>query len=86
MLGVNLDNIIVSGEQYVFDEFFGQLKQRFPVKNLGEPKMYNGILEKNQTTLFAEHVVDQCNISATSNNPGSPGVDLGPRKDGESGG
>ena len=32
---------IVSGEQDMCDEFFGQvLKQRFPVKNLGELKMY----------------------------------------------
>ena len=36
MIRVHIDDIIVSGEQDVFDEFFGQLKQRFPVKNLGE--------------------------------------------------
>ncbi|CAM9432500.1 unnamed protein product [Ascophyllum nodosum] len=39
----------------------------------------------NQTA-FAKNMVEQCNISATSNIPGSPGVDLGPRKDGEPGG
>ena len=76
------------------DEFFSQLKQRFPVKNHGELKMYTGctferdwgkeILEMNQTA-FAKNMVQQYNISATSNIPGSPGVDLGPRKDGESG-
>ena len=67
-------------------EFFSQLKQRFPVKNLGELKMYTGcaferdwgkgILEMNQTA-FAKIIVQQYNISATSNIPGSPGVDLG---------
>ena len=39
----------------------------------------------NQTSL-AKNMVQQYNISATSNIPGSPGVDLGPRKDGEPGG
>ena len=39
----------------------------------------------NQTA-FAKYMVQQHNISATSNISGSPGVDLGPRKDGEPGG
>ena len=30
MVGVNTDDIIVSEEQDVCDEFFDQLKQRFP--------------------------------------------------------
>ncbi|CAM9864367.1 unnamed protein product, partial [Ascophyllum nodosum] len=95
MVGVHVNDIIVSGEQDLCDEFFSQLKQRFPVKNLGELKMYTGcaferdwdqgILETNQTA-FAKNMVQQYNISATSNIPGSPGVDLGPRKDGELGG
>ena len=45
----------------------------------------NGILEVNQTAV-AINMVEQCNISTTSNIPGSPGVDLGPIKDGEPGG
>ena len=40
----------------------------------------NGILVKNQTA-FAKYIVEQYSISATSDIPGSPGVDLGPRKD-----
>ena len=92
MVGVHVDDIIVSGEQDLCDEFFSQLKQRFPVKILVELKMYTGcaferdwdkgILEMNQTA-FAKNMVGQYNISATSNIPGSLGVDLGPRKDGE---
>ena len=35
MVGVHVDDIIVSGEQDLCDEFYGQLKQRSPVKNLG---------------------------------------------------
>ena len=95
MVGVHVDDIIVFGEQDLCDEFFSQLKQRVPVKNLGELKMYTGcaferdwdkgILEMNQTA-FAKNMVQQYNISATSNILGSPGVDLGPRKDGEPGG
>ena len=42
MVGVHVDDIIVSGEKYLCDEFFSQLKQRFPVKTLGELKMYTG--------------------------------------------
>ena len=44
-----------------------------------------GILEMNQTA-FSKNMVQQYNISVTSNIPGSPGVDLGPRKGGEPGG
>ena len=39
MVGVHVNDIIVSREQDMCDEFFGQLKQRFPVKTLGELKM-----------------------------------------------
>ena len=95
MVEFYVDDIIVSGEQDMFDEFFGQLKQRFSVKILGKLRMYtgcaferdwdNGVLEMNQTT-FAKTMVEQYSILTTPNNPGSPGVDLGPNKDGESGG
>ena len=95
MVGVHVHDIIVSGEQDMCDEFLGQLKQRFLVKNLGELKMYTGcaferdwdnrILEMNQTA-FAKNMVEQYNISATSNIPRRPGVDLGPRIYGKSGG
>ena len=92
MVGVHVDDIIVSRDQDLCDEFFSQLKQRVPVKNLGELKMYTGcaferdwdrgILEMNRMA-FAKNMVQQYSISATSNISGSPGVDLGPRKDGE---
>ena len=65
------------------------------MKNHGELKMYSGcafvrdwescVLEMNQT-VYAENLVVQYGISATSNIPGSPDVDLGLRKDGEPGG
>ena len=89
MVRVHVDYIIVSGERDMCDEFFGQLKQRFPAKTLRGLKMYtgcvferdwdNGILEMNQTA-FTKNMVEQYNIFATSNIPGSPRVDLGPRK------
>ena len=43
----------------------------------------SGVLEVNQT-VFAENLVAQYGIETTANIPGSPGVDLGPRKEGES--
>ena len=39
MVGVHVYDSIVSGDQELCDEVFGQLKQRFPVKNLRELKM-----------------------------------------------
>ena len=94
MVGVHVDDIIASGGKNACDKFFAQLKERFPVKNQGELKMYtgcaffrdweSGVLEMNQTA-YAKNLVAQYEISATSNIPGSPGVDLGPRKDGEPG-
>ena len=92
MVGVLANDIIVSGEQDTCDEFFGQLKQRFPVKTLGELKMYTGcaferdwdnvIHEMNQTA-YAKNMVEQYKISATSNNPESPGVHVGLKQNGE---
>ena len=35
MVVVHVDDIIASGEQDMCDEFFDQLRQRVPVKNLG---------------------------------------------------
>ena len=95
MVGVHVDDIIVSGGENACYKFFAQLKKRFPVKNQGELQMYtgcafvrdweSGVLEMSQTA-YAENLVAQYGISVTSNIPGSPGVDLGPRRDGESGG
>ena len=89
MVGVHVDDIIVSGEHVLCDEFLSQLKQRFPVKNLGELKMYTGcaferdwdkgILEMNQTA-FAKNMVQQYNISTTSNIPGVQVYILGQEK------
>ena len=42
MVGVHVDDIIVSGGKSACDKFFAQLKERFPVKNQGELKMYTG--------------------------------------------
>ena len=92
MVGVHVDDIIVFGGKNACDKFFTKLMDRFPVKNQGELKMYtgcafvrdweSGVLEMNQAA-YAENLVAQYGIFATSNIPGS--VDLGPRKDGEQG-
>ena len=38
MVGVHVDDIIVSGQQIICEEVFGQLTRRFPVKNLGNSR------------------------------------------------
>ena len=85
MVGVHVDDFIVSGGKNACEKFFAQLKERFPLKNQGELKMYtgcafvrdweSGMLEMNQTA-YAENLVAHHGISATSNIPDSPGVDL----------
>ena len=42
MVGVHVDDFVVSGESDFCDEFFGELKERFPVKHQAELKMYTG--------------------------------------------
>ena len=81
MVVVHVDDITVSREHDVCDEFFGQLKQHFPMKNLGEltvcafERDWNKRkLEMNQTS-FTTNLVEQYSISTTPNVPGSPGVD-----------
>ena len=39
MVGVHVDDIIVSGEHDMCDQFFKQLPELFPVKYQGELKM-----------------------------------------------
>ena len=95
IVGVHVDDIIVSGEHDVRNQFFKQFRGRFPVKNQGELKMYtgcafvrnweHGVLEVNQTA-FVESLVSQYKVSTTSDIPVSPGVDLSPRKEDEPGG
>ena len=87
-----MDDNVVSCGRNASEKFFALLKKRFPVKKKRELKMYtgrafvrdweSGMLEMNQTA-YAENLVAQYGIPATSNIPGSPGVDLGSRKEGE---
>ena len=95
MVGVHVDDILVSGKHDVCDQFFKQPRERFPVKNQGELKMYtgcafvrdweHGVLQVNQTA-FVENLVSQYKVSTTSDIPVSPGIDLGPIKEEEPGG
>ena len=39
MIGVHVDDIIMTGEKDVCAAFFDELKERFPVKHQGELKM-----------------------------------------------
>ena len=39
MVGVHVDDVIVSGGSNACEKFFAQLKERSPVKNQGELKM-----------------------------------------------
>ena len=91
MLGIHVGDIIVSGGKDTREKFVAQLKKRFPVKNQGRLKLYtggafardweSGVL-KNQIA-SSENLAAQYGISATLNISVSPGVGLGPRKDGE---
>ena len=81
MVGVHVDDIIVSGKQDMCDELFGQLKQRFPVKNLGELNMYtscvlerdwdSGIVEMNRTA-FVKKNGETVQHSRNLEYPGKP--------------
>ena len=42
MIGIHVDDIIVSGCENAREKFFAQLQERFPVKNQGELKMKTG--------------------------------------------
>ena len=95
MVGVHVDDSIVSGESDVCYESFSDLKQRTPMEHQGELKMYtgcpferdweNGILDIYQKA-FAENMMTQYGITTGSSIPASNGEDLRPRAEGESGG
>ena len=95
MVGVHVDDSIVSGESDVCYESFSDLKQRIPMEHLVELKIYtgypferdweNGILDIYQKA-FAENMMTQYGITTVSNISARNGVDLGPRAEGETGG
>ena len=92
MVGVHVDDSIVSGESDVCYESISDLKQRNPMEHQEELAMYtgypferdweNGILDIYQKA-FAENMMTQYGITTGSNIPASNGVDLGPRAEGE---
>ena len=44
MVGVHVGEIIVCGEKDAYNKFLDELRQRFPVKNQGELKMYLSLI------------------------------------------
>ena len=42
MVGVHVDDMILSGYKNACETFFAQLKERFPVENQGKLKMHTG--------------------------------------------
>ena len=42
MVGVHVDDIIVCDEKDAYNKFYDELRQRFPVKNQGELRVYTG--------------------------------------------
>ena len=81
MVGVHVDDIILSGEKDVCDVFFNDLKVCFPVKHQGGLKMYTGcafkrewesrVLEIKQKA-FVENLISQHGITAVSGIPARP--------------
>ena len=80
------DIMVVASEQER-DELLAFLWKKYPVKDLGGCKWYDGFrietdLENGTTTLsqkaYTESIFKRCNVTTTVPIPAVPGADLGP--------
>ena len=95
ILGVYVDDLLVGGSKEDCKSLLSSLNEKFPTNDLGECTWYDGCgierdVELGTLTLsqeaYVESLMTRFDVQTISNIPASPGADLGPKRDDESGG
>ena len=95
IIGVYVDDLVVGGSQEDCESLLLSLNKKFPTNDLGEFTWYDGcVIEKNaelgtiklSQEVYVESLMARFDVHTTSDTPASPGADLGPNREDESGG
>ena len=88
----HVDDIVIAGSDEACRDFHSALKTEFPTNNLDELTWYTccafkrnwelGTLEITQNA-FVESMPNRFVVNSSSDIPATPGVELGPREEGE---
>ena len=92
IMAVHVLDIVIAGSDEACRDFHAELNTRFPMNNLGELTWYTGCAFKRNWELgtleitqkaFVESMLSRCGVNSSSDIPVTPGVELGPREEGE---
>ena len=91
-MAVHVDDIVIAGSDEACRGFHAALNTKFLTNNLGELTWYTGCafertwelgtLEGTQKA-FVESMLNRFGVNSSSDIPATPGVELGPREEGE---
>ena len=93
--GAYVDNLLVGGSREDYESLLLPLNKKFSTNDVGECTWYDGCgIERNaeldrielSQEAYVESLVTRFNVHITFDTPTSPGADLGPKLDNESGG
>ena len=92
IMPVHVDNIVIAGSDEACRDFHAALNTKFPTNNLCELTCYTGCAFKRNWELgtlettekaFVESMLNRFGVNSSSDIPATPGVELGPREEGE---
>ena len=92
IMAVHVDDIVIAGSDESCRDFHAALVTKFPTNNLGELTWYTGCAFKRDWELgtleitqkaFIESMLNRFGVNSSSDIPATPGVELGPREEGE---
>ena len=95
IISVYVDDLLVEGSQEDYESLLLPLNKKFPTNDLGECTWYDGCLTEKNAELgtiklsqeaYVESLMASFDVHTTSDIPASPGADLGPNREDESGG
>ena len=94
-IAVHIDDIVIAGSDGACRDFHAALVSKFPTNDLGELTWYTGLafkrdwelgtLESTQNASI-ESILNRFGVDSSSDIPATPGVEPGPREEGERGG
>ena len=91
-MAVHVDDIVIAGSDEACRDFRAALNTKFPTNNLGELTWYTGCAFKRNWELgtleitqkaFVESMLNRFGVNSSSDIFATPGVELGPREEGE---
>ena len=92
IMAVHVDDTVIAGLDEACRDFHAALNTKFPTNNLGESTWYTGCAFKRNWELgtleitqkaFVESMMNRFGANSFSDIPATPGVELGPREEGE---